>query len=130
MNIDEMTPEELRAYAMEKEQARAAVEARYMDKPMPATRERARWEREVEFEGRTYTVDMRRLRSRDFLKRIVRAQDEELSTAAQMELFDFVFDGEAGQQVENAVIETVGYADYVEVLRIEAGIFAAVEGKN
>lgn len=127
MNIDEMTPEQLREYALAKEQSREGITAKYMAYP---AEKKQPWEKTVEFEGREYDVDMRKLHSREFLRRIAEAQNDEMSTAEQMDLFEFVFDGTCAKQVEATVTETMGYVDYIEVLRIEAGIFEAIDAKN
>lgn len=85
MDINEMTPEQLREMAESKERMRAHLEERYLGfTPAPvvefdpsAKRQTLQpWEKAVEVEGVEYTLDMRRFRSRKVLKQIARAQRE------------------------------------------------------
>lgn len=85
MDINEMTPEQLREMAESKERMRAHLEERYLGfTPAPvvefdpsAKRQALQpWEKAVEVEGVEYTLDMRRFRSRKVLKQIARAQRE------------------------------------------------------
>ena len=85
MDINEMTPEQLREMAESKERMRAHLEERYLGftpAPVvefdPSARRQALqpWEKAVEVEGVEYTLDMRRFRSRKVLKQIARAQRE------------------------------------------------------
>lgn len=85
MDINEMTPEQLREMAESKERMRAHLEERYLGfTPAPvvefdpsAKRQALQpWEKAVELEGVEYTLDMRRFRSRKVLKQIARAQRE------------------------------------------------------
>lgn len=85
MDIDEMTPEQLREMAESKERMRAQLEEKYLGfspAPVvefdPAAKRQALqpWEKAVEVEGVEYVLDMRRFRSRKVLKQIARAQRE------------------------------------------------------
>lgn len=85
MDINEMTPEQLREMAESKERMRAHLEERYLGfTPAPvvefdpsAKRQALQpWEKAVEVEGVEYALDMRRFRSRKVLKQIARAQRE------------------------------------------------------
>lgn len=85
MDINEMTPEQLREMAESKERMRAHLEELYLGfTPAPvvefdpsAKRQALQpWEKAVEVEGVEYTLDMRRFRSRKVLKQIARAQRE------------------------------------------------------
>lgn len=85
MDINEMTPEQLREMAESKERMRAQLEEKYLDfspAPVvefdPAAKRQALqpWEKAVEVEGVEYVLDMRRFRSRKVLKQIARAQRE------------------------------------------------------
>lgn len=85
MDINEMTPEQLREMAESKERMRAHLEERYLGfTPAPvvefdpsAKRQKLDpWQKAVEVEGVEYTLDMRRFRSRKVLKQIARAQRE------------------------------------------------------
>lgn len=82
MDINEMTPEQLREMAEAKERMRAHLEEQYLGyKPTilefdsPAKRQTLEpWEKAVEVEGTEYVLDMRRFKSRKVLKEIARAQ--------------------------------------------------------
>lgn len=85
MDINEMTPEQLREMAESKERMRAQLEEKYLGfspAPVvefdPAAKRQALqpWEKAVEVEGVEYVLDMRRFRSRKVLKQIARAQRE------------------------------------------------------
>lgn len=85
MDINEMTPEQLREMAESKERMRAHLEETYLGfspAPVvefdPAAKRQALqpWEKAVEVEGVEYVLDMRRFRSRKVLKQIARAQRE------------------------------------------------------
>lgn len=85
MDVNEMTPEQLREMAESKDRMRAHLEERYLGfTPAPvvefdpsAKRQALQpWEKAVEVEGVEYTLDMRRFRSRKVLKQIARAQRE------------------------------------------------------
>lgn len=85
MDINEMTPEQLREMAESKECMRAQLEEKYLGfSPAPvvefdpaAKRQTLQpWEKAVEVEGVEYVLDMRRFRSRKVLKQIARAQRE------------------------------------------------------
>lgn len=141
MEASEMTPKELRRYAAKKEASRRDLERRYLDmtpaEPAHAAEpRRAPWEREVEFEGDRYVVDMRPFRSREFFRRAARINDERsagsMSTTDMLDFYEFCFGGEGGvdEQATARVTERLGYEDYQEVLRIEDGIFGLVDAKN
>lgn len=82
MDINEMTPEQLREMAEAKERMRAHLEEQYLGyKPAilefdsPAKRQKLEpWQKAVEVEGTEYVLDMRRFKSRKVLKEIARAQ--------------------------------------------------------
>lgn len=82
MDINEMTPEQLREMAEAKERMRAHLEEQYLGyKPAilefdsPAKRQKLEpWQKAVEVEGTEYILDMRRFKSRKVLKEIARAQ--------------------------------------------------------
>lgn len=82
MDINEMTPEQLREMAEAKERMRAHLEEQYLGyKPdilefdSPANRQKLEpWQKAVEVEGTEYVLDMRRFKSRKVLKEIARAQ--------------------------------------------------------
>lgn len=136
MNIEELSPEELREYAVAKENAREALTARYMDRPANLVElpERKPWERTVEYDGHAFDVDMRKLHSRDFVKKLADLQGmdaDQQDFGKQIELFEAVFDGtRAYEQVKAYVTEKCGYEDYIEVLRVEGELFNLVDAKN
>lgn len=82
MDINEMTPEQLREMAESKERMRAHLEERYLgykpeiiDFDAAAKRQKLEpWEKPVEVEGTEYVLDMRRFKSRKVLKQIAEAQ--------------------------------------------------------
>lgn len=136
MNIEELSPEELREYAVAKENAREALTAKYMDRPANLVElpERKPWERTVEYDGHKFDVDMRKLHSRDFVKKLAGLQGmdaEQQDFGKQIDLFEAVFDGtRAYEQVKAYVTEKCGYEDYIEVLRVEGELFNLVDAKN
>ena len=136
MNIEELSPEELREYAVAKENAREALTAKYMDRPANLVElpERKPWERTVEYDGHKFDVDMRKLHSRDFVKKLAGLQGmdaEQQDFGKQIDLFEAVFDGtRAYEQVKAYVTEKCGYEDYIEILRVEGELFNLVDAKN
>ena len=132
MNVEDMTPEQLREYALAKEARREELTARYMDRePAPPIAARQPWERDVEFEGETYRVDMRRVKTREFLRAIARFQGaDDVPIADTLALYDLVFGGEVDDKVCRVVVAKMGYEDYEEIMRIESGIFEAIDLKN
>jgi hypothetical protein len=87
MDVNEMTPEQLREMAESKERMRAHLEEQYLDyKPAildfdaAAKRQKLEpWQKAVVVEGTEYVLDMRRFKSRKVLKQIARAQRESAS---------------------------------------------------
>lgn len=86
--------------------------------------------RAVEFEGVTYEVDVRRLKSREFLRRFMAVQRDTDSIVAAVDLLDYVFEGDLGDSVAATAEANVGYEDYEEIMRIEAGVLEAAGAKN
>lgn len=82
MDINEMTPEQLREMAESKERMRAHLEERYLgyepailDFDAAAKRQKLDpWQKAVVVEGTEYVLDMRRFKSRKVLKQIAKAQ--------------------------------------------------------
>lgn len=135
MDIESMTAEELRAYALQKEQSKNELLSRYMNKPIQETPTLAPYEKTVEFEGVTYTIDTRRIRSMEFLRLLAKAQEAakgaaDIPLANTLEMFDYAFSGSVEAQVNDAVVAKLGYADFQEVLRIYAALFNSLELKN
>lgn len=137
---NEMTPAELRARADELDRRRRELEKAYMsyDEPAPYAeppRAREPWERVVEFEGESYAVDMRRVKSRAFARILgdIQKQTEREGQAAiadMLAMFDHVFGGEVDDHVVEVVKAKKGYDDLEEICRIEQGIFEAIDAKN
>lgn len=129
-----MTPEELRAYAADKEARRFSLVDHYMNR-MPSPDEPEPWEKPVEFEGETYLVDMRRTSSREFL-RIFSAYSKTLREAGEapidlmFEMLDYVFGGKVDEKVEKVVRDKLGYDDFIEIFRIESALLDGIEVKN
>lgn len=84
MDVNEMTPEQLREMAESKERMRAHLEEQYLGyKPAILDFDTAAkpqklepWQKAVVVEGTEYVLDMRRFKSRKVLKQIARAQRE------------------------------------------------------
>lgn len=133
MDYTDMTPDELRGLAASIEAKRIYSEHTGGEVP-PASRAAsvpAPFAREVEVGGATYTVDMRRFKSREFVKMLARIQDEGDSApvSEQMEAFDYVLEPCAGD-IERAVEREMGYVDFERYYEIASAIFEAVNAKN
>lgn len=82
MDVNEMTPEQLREMAESKERMRAHLEEQYLgyrpailDFDTAAKRQKLEpWQKAVVVEGTEYVLDMRRFKSRKVLKQIAKAQ--------------------------------------------------------
>lgn len=136
MNIEDMAPEEIREYAAAKERDREELTAKYMGhrtvEPAPdAPKRDARFIRTVEFEGREYPVDMRRIKSRKTMRELVRLQSQDVQDGpAMMDLMDYIFEGACEEAIVGEVTRKCGFDDYDEILRIESGILEALDLKN
>ncbi len=134
MNIENMTPEELRAYAADKEARHQTLVDRYMG------RESARgaqepWEKAVEFEGETYLVDMRRASSREFLRKLAAynkavREDGDAPFDLTLDMLDYIFGGKVDEKVEKVVRDKLGFDDFTEIYRIESALLDGIEVKN
>ena len=112
-----MTEEQLRAYV-------SSLHQKTDDKP---------WARKVEFEGETYEVDMRRLKSRTFLRKftaVKAAKDDDAAMLDALDMLDYVFGEDGIEHVAQVVTAKLGYEDYEEMFRIESGILNSVDVKN
>ncbi len=112
-----MTEEQLRAYV-------GGMQAGQGRKP---------WMRSVEFEGETYEVDMRRLKSREFLRRfatVKAAKDDTAAMVDALDMLDYVFGEDGVEHIAQVVAAKLGYEDYEEIFRIESGILDVVDLKN
>ena len=140
MNIEDMTPEQLREYATEKELKRRELEQRYVrcEEPAPVAPIVGMpkpWEKAVEFEGETYHVDMRRIKSREFIRMFAKFQEhqrggEDATASEVLAIYDHVFGGDVDEAVTRLVIAKMGYEDFEEITRIESGILAELDVKN
>lgn len=141
MNIEDMTPEQIRAYAVEKERAKDALVSRYMDVPAsprfegPKATEPAPYERDVEFEGETYRVDMRRTKSMRFVRLVGKMQEAagekgEPDISAVLDMYDYLFGGAVADKVAETVREKTGFDDFEETIRVYNALFEAVGAKN
>ena len=127
-DIYEMTPDELRDYAARKE----AVElhrSHIPDADRPPVSRPAPWERAVEVDGVRYVVDMRRFKSRRFMRMVVAANADGAPLAAKLDLFDYVFEP-MEEQILDEVERRVGYEDFEVYYEICGKLFEAVEAKN
>lgn len=133
MDISNMSAEQLRELAAEKENSRAKLEHDYLgfvqDKP-----EHAPYERVLEFEGEEYVVDMRRIKSREFMRRMARVSDAEQNSPEALSpvlaLYDFVFSGNVDNHVVEVVTAKLGYDDAEEIMRIESALLEKLDAKN
>ena len=138
MNIEDMTPEQLREYALAKEAQREAITARYMDREPNwnvVEGNKKPYENDIEFEGETYRVDMRRVKSREFVRMFGKLQQyankgEDAPISDTLALYDHVFGGAADDKVCDVVERKLGYHDFEEIMRIESALFESIDLKN
>ncbi len=148
MDVRDMTPDQLREYAIEKERAERATVAKYMgddapslatatplDAPKPEPRPDAPYIQRVTVDGVAYPVDMRRVKSREFVRAFARYQRHQLDgTEAPIEetldLYDIVFRGECDELVTDIVREKRGFDDFEEIMRVETAILEGIDAKN
>lgn len=135
MNIENMTPEEIRSYAARKEAAELHLSHIGADAAVAPAGFAAvdgglePWERAVEVDGVRYTVDMRRLKSRRFVRMAVEANAEDAPMLKKFDLFDYIFEP-MSEQIAQAVVRKMGYEDFEEYYRICSEIFEALGIKN
>lgn len=138
MNIEDMTPEQLREYALAKEMQRETITAHYMDREPNFTvveDDKKPYENDIEFEGETYRVDMRRIRSREFIRMFGKFQQyaskgEDAPISDALALYDYVFGGAVDDKVCEVVERKLGYHDFEEIMRIENALFESIDLKN
>lgn len=140
MDIESMTPEQLRAYAAEKEAAHDELVSRYMDIPAaPRPKEvdggakSMPWERTIEFEGVPYVLDMRRVKDERFVRLLAAMQASaegsgkgSANLQRVLDMYDFIF-ADIIDGIRANVETKFGYRDYEEIFRIENGIFQQIE---
>ena len=132
MDFNDMTPDEIRAYAARKEAAelhRSHIGEDARGGLTAVAGRRLPWERAVEVDGTVYTVDMRRFKSRRFMRMALDANAEGATVDEKLDLFDYLFEP-MEKQILATVEERVGYEDFEEYYDICGKIFEAVEGKN
>lgn len=146
MDINELTPEELRQIAAQKETA-SLISKHTGDSDSAAkltpdrfvmvemdtteTQERKPYERDVEVGGHVYRVDMRTFKSRDFNKAALAANNATGTDQAekQIALMDYAFasiEGEIAAQVE----QEMGYVDFEKYYEICSELFLKLDLKN
>lgn len=130
-----MSPEELRDLAARKEAARYFPEPSVPDHPggfraVGAPRLQP-WERDIEVDGHAYRVDMRPLKSREFLRRAVEIKEGGLdkTQSAQFELMDFVLEP-VSDEIERVVSSEMGYVDAERYYEIASRLFEEMQAKN
>ena len=139
MDYESMSAEDLRELAARKEAAEMLaghigeaaprfeiLEPQDHDLPFPR-----QFARTVEFEGRAYTVDMRRFKGRTYMRMLAELSDmgEDAPVSKQLGLFDYVLEP-VEEDIKRAVIAKCGYDDFEEYYRTCGGIFEAVNAKN
>lgn len=131
MDLESMTPDEIRDYAARKEAVELHRSHLGEDAPrLSAVRGgRKPWERDVEVDGVAYTVDMRRFKSREFVRRAARVNDDSSTFADKLEFFDYLFEP-MEDQILAEVERRVAFEDYGTYYDICSAIFEAVEAKN
>lgn len=142
MDINEMTPEQLREMAESKERMRAQLEEKYLGfspAPVvefdPAAKHQTlqSWEKAVEVEGVEYVLDMRRFRSRKVLKQIARAQREskERNEVYEKAIRSGMTEEEASAAANEGVSidEQLGYLTAMLGERVEDKVAEAVTAK-
>lgn len=136
MDIENMTPEQLREYAANKEANKEALKALYYgdDTEQAPVIKHNPWERPVEVEGETYYVDMRRMNDEKSLRYIAELQKEakgdDTPLALLLDYYEYLFHGSALDAIRAHVVANKGYNDGQEILRIESKIYEEVKGKN
>ena len=94
----------------------------------------APYERVIEFEGEEYVVDMRRTKSREFMRRMARVSDAEQNSPEALSpvlaLYDYLFGGDCDNHVVEIVTAKLGYDDAEEIMRIESALLEKLDAKN
>lgn len=130
MDINALTPEELRDLAAKKEAAELhrshipecdRIEHQSLSALKP-------WERAVEVDDTTYIVDMRRLKDTKCLRLILNAKEHE-SEKAFIDAFDYIF-ASIDDQITAVVTDEMGYDDAERHYEIERKLFEAIQAKN
>lgn len=143
MNIEDMTADELRAYAEAKDAGKQSLKDLYISegvslRPVEPKREvHEPWEQPVEFEGETYYVDIRRTKSLKFIRAFSKLQKSQKESVdgnpdldAVIDLMDMLFGGSVNDAVVANVSAAMGYDDFEEIYRIESGIMEHLDLKN
>lgn len=134
MDINAMTPEDLRELAARKEAQsiyQSHMDEADRDNIININNVKKPWEKPVEVDNHVYLVDMRRMKSRKFMHLVT---DMEGSSAAQktqkqLAVLDYVFEP-IENEIASAVEAKVGYDDFEEYYSICAKIFESLNLKN
>nr|DAS17230.1 MAG TPA: hypothetical protein [Caudoviricetes sp.] len=133
MDVSNMSAEQLRALAEKKERSRANLEKKYLDFETEEQKH-APYERVIEFEDEEYVVDMRRTKSREFMRLMARVSDAEQNSPEALSpvlaLYDYLFSGDCDNHVVDVVTKKLGYDDAEEILRIESALLEKLDAKN
>lgn len=158
MNIEDMTPEQLREYAAAKEERRAALETRYIsDAPTSAEavlnkgevasvaeaqdkvvlvtpNQHEPYMQPIEFEGETYWIDNRKVYSQTFILKLAKVRrkidkEGEADVLDMVELFDFIM-GNENDHITEVATKAKGFDDFREIYRIKEAIFDELDIKN
>lgn len=139
MDTANMTAQELRELALERENAHATLLRDYAqietESPVEESEPVSPFERVLEFEGEKYVVDMRRVKSRSCVRHIAKIQEasakgEEYTTGPLLDLYDFIFSGKVDEHVVEVVTAKYGYDDAEEIMRIESALMEMLNVKN
>ena len=122
MDISNMSAEQLRELAAEKENSRAKLEHDYLDF-VQDKHKYAPYERVIEFEGEEYVV-----------RRMARVSDAEQNSPEALSpvlaLYDYLFGGDCDNHVVEIVTAKLGYDDAEEIMRIESALLEKLDAKN
>ena len=130
MNIEDYSAEELRDLAARKEAQDLYAEHVGSDGDAPA-HPASGYFMPVEVDGHTYRVDMRRMRSREFVRRLtdVQAKGGDATAADQLAVFDYLFEPNS-DEIERVVEREMGYVDFQRYYDICTRLFEGANAKN
>lgn len=147
MNIEDMTPEQLREYAAMKEARTQQLRADYLQEQsvMPALVEQdptpylQPYEKLVTIDDLTVKVDMRRAKSRRAVI-LLNAYNNSITTdkdgnrraalTETLDLIGYLLAGEVDDAVEAYVVKKYGYDDAEKIYEIEGRIMEQIDLKN
>lgn len=112
-SIDEMTPEQLRSALREASEPR-----------------RPGYTRRVESHGKSYELDLRRVNSLEFLRKVRAVQEApDGDVGATLDMVTYGL-GPVFDEVVRDVTERVGYDDYAEIMSVCNDLIEAAGAKN